>query len=226
MVSVIGAVNYTGKYVLATKRERVFSVIQRAGGLTSLANIYGVKIKRPIQSKQIEDIATADFSVANTTDSTASNKLIKKLKKEIEYTIIPVDWKAVVRNPKRSANISLLPGDEIEVATFNEGVKVTGNVLLNSEIAYNGGRGFSYYLNAVGGTDAKGWKRKAYIIYPNGKAAVSHSFLFIRSYPKVIPGSQIVVPERPLKKPFTIGEFATVASVLSSLTLLFLTAFK
>lgn len=226
MVSVTGAVNYTGKYVLATKRERVFSVIQRAGGLTSLANIYGVRIKRPIQTKQIEDIATADFSVANTADSTASNKLTKKLKKEMEYTIIPVDWKAVERNPKRSANISLLPGDEIEVAAFNEGVKVTGNVLLNSEIAYNSGRGFSYYLNAVGGTDAKGWKRKAYIIYPNGKAAVSHSFLFIRSYPKVIPGSQIVVPERPLKKPFTIGEFATVASVLSSLTLLFLTAFK
>ena len=226
MVSVTGAVNYTGKYVLATKRERVFSVIQRAGGLTSLANVYGVRVKRPIQSKQIEEIATADFSVANTADDNTSDKLTKKLTEEIQYTIIPVDWKAVVRNPKRSANISLLPGDEIEVATFNEGVKVTGNVLLNSEIPYNGGRGFKYYLNAVGGTDAKGWKRKAYIIYPNGKAAVSHSFMFIRSYPKVIPGSQIVVPERPLKKPFTIGEFATVASVLSSLTLLFLTAFK
>ena len=81
MVSVTGAVNYTGKYVLATKRERVFSVIQRAGGLTSLANVYGVRVKRPIQSKQIEDIETVDFSVANTADSTASDKLSKKLKK-------------------------------------------------------------------------------------------------------------------------------------------------
>lgn len=226
MVSVTGAVNYTGKYVLVNKRERVYSIIQRAGGLTSLANIYGVRVKRPIQSKQIEDIETVDFSVANTADTTANNKLTKKLKEEMRYTVIPIDWKSVVRNPKRSANISLLPGDEIEVATFNEGIKVTGNVLLNSEIPYNGGRGFKYYLNAVGGADAKGWKRKAYIIYPNGRAAVSHSFMFIRSYPKVLPGSQIVVPERPLKKPFTIGEFATVASVLSSLTLLFLTAFR
>ena len=226
MVSVTGAVNYTGKYVLATKQERIFSVIQRAGGLTSMANLYGVKIKRPIQSKQIEDIETVDFSVTNSADANTSEKLTKKLKEEMQYTIIPVDWKAVVRNPKRSANVSLLPGDEIEVATFNESVKVTGNVLLNSEIPYNGGRGFDYYLDAVGGADAKGWKRKAYIIYPNGRAAVSHSFMFIRSYPKVIPGSQIVVPEKPLRKPFTIGEFATVASVLSSLTLLFLTAFK
>ena len=226
MVSVTGAVNYTGKYVLATKQERIFSVIQRAGGLTSMANLYGVKIKRPIQSKQIEEIETVDFSVTNSADANTSEKLTKKLKEEMQYTIIPVDWKAVVRNPKRSANVSLLPGDEIEVATFNESVKVTGNVLLNSEIPYNGGRGFDYYLDAVGGADAKGWKRKAYIIYPNGRAAVSHSFMFIRSYPKVIPGSQIVVPEKPLRKPFTIGEFATVASVLSSLTLLFLTAFR
>jgi hypothetical protein len=191
-----------------------------------MANLYGVKIKRPIQSKQIEEIETVDFSVTNSADVNTSEKLTKKLKEEMQYTIIPVDWKAVVRNPKRSANVSLLPGDEIEVATFNESVKVTGNVLLNSEIPYNGGRGFDYYLDAVGGADAKGWKRKAYIIYPNGRAAVSHSFMFIRSYPKVIPGSQIVVPEKPLRKPFTIGEFATVASVLSSLTLLFLTAFR
>ncbi|MDC6695466.1 hypothetical protein, partial [Leclercia adecarboxylata] len=86
MVSVTGAVNYTGKYVLATKRERVFSVIQRAGGLTSLANVYGVRLKRPIQSKQIEEIATADFSVANIADDNTSDKLTKKLTEEIQYT--------------------------------------------------------------------------------------------------------------------------------------------
>jgi hypothetical protein len=43
----------------------------------------------------------------------------------------------------------LFPGDAIEVATFNEGVKVTSIVLLTSEIPYNKGRGFEYYLDAV-----------------------------------------------------------------------------
>jgi hypothetical protein len=39
-------------------------------------------------------------------------------------------------------------------------------------------------------------EEKAYIIYPNGKAAVSSSFLFVRSYPEVSPGSQIIVQDQ------------------------------
>jgi len=46
MVTVIGAVNYTGKYVLANKKEKIYDVILRAGGLSSVANLDGVKIKR------------------------------------------------------------------------------------------------------------------------------------------------------------------------------------
>ena len=111
----------------------------------------------------------------------------------------------------------MFPGDAIEVATFNEGVKVTGNVLLTSEIPYNKGRGFEYYLDAVGGVDNKGWKRKSYIIYPNGQASVTRQFLFIRNHPKVIPGSQIIVPEKPERKKMSTGEFVSIAGVLASL---------
>ena len=144
-------------------------------------------------------------------------KLEKKLKEDLKYATIPVDWKAIVKNPKSSTNATLFSGDEIEVVAFNEGVKVTGNVLLTSEIPYDGGKGFNYYVNAAGGVDAKGWKKKAYIIYPNGKAAVAHSFLFIRSYPKVTPGSQIIVPEKPETKKMSTGEFVSIAGVLASL---------
>ena len=97
---------------------------------------------------------------------------------------------------------------------------------MTSEIPYNKGKGFSYYLGAVGGTDAKGWKNKAYIIYPNGKAAVSSSFFFIRSYPKVFPGSQIVVPEKPETRKMSTGEWVSISSVITSVALLMVTAFK
>jgi hypothetical protein len=81
-------------------------------------------------------------------------------------------------------------------------------------------------LEAVGGTDAKGWKKKAYIIYPNGKAAVSGTFFFIRTYPKVLPGSQIVVPEKPDTKKMSTGEWVSIGSVITSIALLVVTAFK
>jgi protein involved in polysaccharide export with SLBB domain len=214
-VTITGAVNYSGKYVLANKKERVFDIIQRAGGLTTVANIEGVKIKRPIKAKQIEVVESIDLNLGK--KDSIQKKLTKKLKEDLKFATIPVDWKSIVKNPKSNTNVTLFPGDEIEVAAFNEGVKVTGNVLLTSEIPFDKGKGFGYYLDAVGGADNKGWKKKAYIIYPNGKAAVTSSFLFFRNYPKVTPGSQIIVPEKPEVKKMSTGEFVSIAGVVASL---------
>lgn len=224
MVTVSGAVNYTGRYVLAGKKEKIYDVIQRAGGLTAVANLDGVKIKRPIQAKQIEELENVNLNLGK--KDSIQEKLTKKLKEDLKYATIPVDWRRIMKDPSDKTNVTLFPGDEIEVSVYNESVKVTGNVLLTSEIPYNKGKGFGYYLDAVGGTDAKGWKKKAYIIYPNGKAAVSSTFFFIRSYPKVLPGSQIVVPEKPEAKKMSTGEWVSVGSVITSIALLIVTAFK
>ncbi|TRX40130.1 SLBB domain-containing protein [Flavobacterium restrictum] len=224
MVKISGAVNYTGKYVLVQKQEKIYDIIQRAGGLTSVADLNGVKIKRPIQAKQIEDLENVNLNLGK--KDSIQNKLEKKLKEDLKFATIPVDWNKIVKNPNSNTNVTLFAGDEIEVATYNESVKITGNVLLTSEIPYDKGKGFGYYLNSVGGTDAKGWRKKAYIIYPNGKAGVSKSFLFIRSYPKVLPGSQIVVPEKPETRKMSTGEWVSIGTVLTSLALLIVTAFK
>ncbi|MGO4770976.1 SLBB domain-containing protein [Flavobacterium sp. W22_SRS_FK3] len=224
MVTITGAVAYPGKYVLANKKESVYNVVMRAGGLTSVANLEGLKIKRPIKQEQIEKIEGIDLNLSQ--NDTLKEKLTKKLKEELKFAIIPVDWKKIVKDNNHYSNVTLFPDDEIEVTTFNEGVKVTGNVLLTSEIPYRSGKGFKYYINAVGGVDNKGWKRKAYIIYPNGKASVTGSFLFFRSYPKVTPDSQIVVPEKPETKKMSTGEWVSIGSVITSLALLIVTAFK
>jgi protein involved in polysaccharide export with SLBB domain len=233
MVKVSGSVQYPGKYVLADKKEKIYSVIQRAGGLTPLANVKGVKIKRPISAKQIEDLENVNLDVTkNVVDAgmskkdTVKNKVLKKLKGELKYATIPVDWDRIVNNPENRTNITLLPGDEIDVAASSESVKVTGNVLLTSEIPYNSGRGLDYYLSAVGGTDAKAWRKKAYVVYPNGKAAVTGSFLFFKFYPKITPGSQIIVPEKPETKKMSTGEWVSIGSVITSLSLLMINTFK
>jgi protein involved in polysaccharide export with SLBB domain len=223
MVSINGAVAYPGKYVLAHKKEKIYDVIYRAGGLTANASLEGVKIKRPISEGQINELQ----NVNSYQKDSIQDKLLLKLKEDIKYATIPVNWTKVLRDQDSNSNIVLLPGDEIEVSFFNETVKIVGNVLLTSEIPYSKGRGFGYYLNAVGGMNAKGWKKKAFIIYPNGKAAVSKSrFLFFRSYPKVIPGSQIVIPEKPFTKKLTTGEWVSIASVITSISLLIITTFK
>ena len=224
MVTVNGAVSYPGKYVLANKKETVYNVVMRAGGLTSIANLDGMKIKRPIKQEQIDQLENIDLNLSK--NDTLKEKLTKKLKEELKYATIPVNWEKIVKDKNHYSNVTLFPGDEIEVAVYNEGVKVTGNVLLTSEIPYRSGKGFRYYIDAVGGVDSKGWKKKAYIIYPNGKADVTKSFLFFRSYPNVEPDSQIVVPEKPETKKMSAGEWAGLGTAFASLALLIVTAFK
>jgi len=228
MVVVSGAVTYPGKYVLANKKETVYNIVMRAGGVTSIANIDGMKIKRPINQDQIDQIESVDLNLGKPKNDTidSNDKLVKKLKEDLKFATIPVNWEKIVKDKNHYSNVTLFEGDEIIVATFNEGVKVTGNVLLTSEIPYRKGKGFKYYINAVGGADNRGWKKKAYIIYPNGKASVTGSFLFFRSYPAVTPGSQIVVPEKPETKKMSTGEWVGIGSVLTSLALLIVTAFK
>lgn len=238
MVKISGAVSYPGKYVLANKKETVYNVVMRAGGLTSIANLDGMKIKRPIKEEQIEQLESINLNLDKKLTAemekegfgkqkdTLNSKLSKKLRDELKYATIPVNWEKIVKDKNHYSNVTLFPGDEIEVAVYNEGVKVTGNVLLTSEIPYRNGKGFKYYINSVGGVDSKGWKRKAYIIYPNGKASVTGSFLFFRSYPKVTPDSQIVVPEKPERTKMSAGEWAGLGTAFASLALLIVTAFK
>lgn len=211
MVLIKGAVAYPGSYVLANKSEKVLDIIQRAGGLTSVADPNGVKIKRPIEAKEIENLETVNLNLGK--DDTIQNKLTRRLE-EVKYATIPVDWEKIIQNPKNNTNITLLPDDEIEISLKTESVKVQGNVLLTSEIPYVKRKGFNYYLDAVGGLDSKAWRKKAYIIYPNGKASVTTNFLWFKFSPKVIPGSQIVVPEKPEVKKVSIGEIVSIASVL------------
>lgn len=219
MVTVSGAVAYPGKYVLANKKEKVYDIVMRAGGLTSISNIEGMKIKRPIKQKEIEQLESIDLNLSK-------NDSLKEKLADIKFSTIPINWEKIQKDKNHYSNVTLFPGDEIEVAVYNEGVKVAGNVLLTSEIPYRSGKGFKYYINAVGGVNNKGWKKKAYIIYPNGKADVTKSFLFFRTYPTVEPDSQIVVPEKPETKKMTTGEWVSIGSVITSLALLIVTAFK
>lgn len=220
-VIVSGSVIYPGKYVLANKKESVYSIVMRAGGLRADANIEGLKIIRPIKRDQIEDVENVNINGNNSEENLAG-----KLKYDIQFSTIPVNWEKIVKDNDHYSNVTLFPGDEIVVSKFNEGVKVVGNVLLTSEIPYRKSKNFNYYLDAVGGVDSKGWKKKGYIIYPNGKAGVVKSFLFFRSYPKVLPDSQIVIPAKPEKDKMSTSEWVGIGSVITSLALLIVTAFK
>jgi hypothetical protein len=69
----------------------VVGVVAESPGLTPLANNRGMKIKRPIKAKQIEELENVNFDVNKnsidaslTAKDTVKNSALKKLKEELK----------------------------------------------------------------------------------------------------------------------------------------------
>ena len=63
-------------------------------------------------------------------------------------------------------------------------------------------------------------KKRAYVIYPNGLKKQVRSFLFFKKYPRIIPGSEIIVPPKPEKNNRTnvaeiVGYSTSLVSIIA-----------
>lgn len=139
---------------------------------------------------------------------------------------IPIDWKSITNKPSSSINLILEPSDSISIPKKKLTVLVAGNVMFDTEVPYKKGKSISYYVKNAGGTTDKGWMHKVYVVHANGSASSCSSFLGFRSYPKVLPGSKIIVPEKPEKTKMTTGEIVGISSILTSLAGILLAVFK
>ncbi len=78
-------------------------------------------------------------------------------------------------------------------------------------------RSLKKYISSAGGFTENARRKRVYILYPNGKAVASHHFLFIRKYPKVRAGAEIIVPKANTKKKLSTAETIGISSALASL---------
>ena len=139
---------------------------------------------------------------------------------------IPIDWKAINQNPNRERNLVLQPGDAVQIPNKSYTVTISGSVMFTTEVPYKKGKGVKYYINNSGGTTERGWLKKVYVVHANGSASTCGSFFGIRNYPKVLPGSKIIVPMKPEKQKTSTGEIVGISSVLASLAGILLAVFK
>jgi len=89
----------------------------------------------------------------------------------------------------------LLPDDSIYIPRKDPFVEVQGFVF-NPQILNYETNSFKSYISKAGGVTDKGNLKKSYIQYSNGINQKIRHFLFFRIYPKVLPGSKIIVPEK------------------------------
>ncbi|MCB0508510.1 MAG: SLBB domain-containing protein [Chitinophagales bacterium] len=205
-VYVKGEVLYPGEYVLTTKDERLASVIERAGGLTRFAYADGARLTR--QEEGVGNILT--------------------------------DLNKALKNKTSKFNYVLKEGDVIDIPAIKDLVTIRGafnypaeNKPDNLYVPFTEGKDAKYYVMKYGaGFSDTAYKRKTYVVRPNGQILSTHRTMFGKNFPKVEKGSTIIIPgkmEKVKKKrdklPGDVGQriqraiSGTIGAVSSVLTL-------
>jgi len=219
-VKVSGEVLYAGTYTLENPEERLSSIVKRSGGLLPYADINGAKLvrnKAKLDTAQIKRLALS--AVKFSSDSKYSDTSTTLVNKELTNSSaeVALDLAKIIANPNSDGDITLQDGDELIIPRFNNTVSVGGEVLKPVTVQYASGQGLGSYLSAAGGFNRNAYKSRLFVVYPNGRSAKSHTFLGIRSYPRVTPGSSIFVPLKPASNSFDAAKAGVLVSALSAI---------
>ena len=132
---------------------------------------------------------------------------------------IPVNGNKLLSQGSSSKfNFELVSGDEINVPGINNTVVISGEVQQEGIININKPINAKLAIESVGGFTNNSIKREVYVEYQNGLRKVTKNFLFFKLYPRVLPGSKVVVPERDENRDKTsVGEIVGYTTSLVSI---------
>jgi len=253
MVKVEGEVLQPGNYSITNKAERISDLIKRAGGFTQYAYPLGAYLirterltgvqqkmdqltkenaKKQLKGKNDNKLDAALVKASGSTDAISdadsiqgkmskSSKLDKVFKSE---GIVGINLMEIMKHPGGKNDFYLEEGDDIFVPRELQTVKVMGEVLFPTYIGYEKGKSLKSYISGAGGFTEQALAKKTFVLYANGTAKSTTSFLGIRHYPKLQPGARIIVPEKPteIKNPLTAGEMVGIlTSITSAMVLIY-----
>lgn len=142
-----------------------------------------------------------------------------------DSTIVGVNIGKILDDTESSENLLLLNGDQLEIPRAIQTVKMTGAIQNPVSLSFTPGNRLWDYISEAGGIRENAIKKGIYLTKLNGKSARTKHFLFFKSYPKVEPGDEIVVPAYPAdrKKGLTTGEVMGLVGSLSSVSISIIT---
>ena len=99
-------------------------------------------------------------------------------------------------------------------------MRLRGELLNPTTVRHQKNKSLKYYINNAGGFERRADKRKTFVIYPNGQIRATKKFLFFNNYPKVLAGSEIIVPKKETKNSsLNVATLTTVVTGLATLVL-------
>lgn len=211
VASIQGEVKFAGDFGITRKDEKISDIIRRAGGITPEAYVKGASLRRRIELSEAEYQAKLAIAAQ---DTTMTGKEFEK----VSYQIVGIDLTAILANPEAVENLQVQAGDQILIPSKLETVMVSGSVLSPVAHTFTQKKKLKDYVNGSGGFADRAKKGKVYVLYANGTTQATKCGLFGRRFPKVEPGCEIIVPEKPeVDKAANAGKWLAFTSTLASL---------
>jgi protein involved in polysaccharide export with SLBB domain len=132
---------------------------------------------------------------------------------------IGIELLEIMNKPGSAADLEIREGDILYIPKKQETVRVRGSILYPTSVRFTKGSSLKHYISNAGGFESNAKKSRTYIIYPNGSVDRTRKFLFFNRYPKVQPGSEIIVPQKPPRSPIGLPSILGIASTLATLIL-------
>ena len=128
------------------------------------------------------------------------------------------DTKKVTLLSASSIEKDLKSSDKIVVPRKDNTIEITGAVQQSSAVTYSNSLTTISAINRAGGFSENAKKNSVYVVYQNGNVASTKSFLIFNNYPKLKPGSKIIVPEKNIVRNKTsVGEIVGYTTSLVSI---------
>lgn len=210
-VRMSGEVRFVGDYEMVSKDENILTMINRAGGLTASAYVQGARLYRRVKLTEKEKILKKQQALAQSADAAKANSILNT----DTYELVSIDLSAILKSPGSYMDLKLQDGDEIVIPSRLQTVRVSGQVLNPVSLTWSKKSSARRFINNAGGFSSKAKKSKTYVVYPDGHAEATRHFLFIKNYPDVEAGCEVVVPEREERQSMSAIQ---LVSMLSSLT--------
>jgi protein involved in polysaccharide export with SLBB domain len=167
-----------------------------------------------------EEKVKNNFSDRETSrDSVRINSELYKIRYKGE-DMIGIDLEFILQNPGSEADLILFEGDVLQIPKQLQTVRMLGEVLLPTTARYIETKGLRFYISKAGGFTEDSRRSKSYVIYANGDARRTYSFLGLKFYPALEPGAEIVVPMKPQKDRLNAAAWIGIASSLATLGIL------
>jgi len=216
-----GEVIFPGTYVLKDEKEKLSSLIKRAGGITPDAFPPGAlftrkKIIEEMESRDVSDIISSiQKSYIDTSQSALSSEIQFDYNPEKMARII-IDLPDLMKDPGAGNDVILRNGDRITIPPRPTGINVVGAVASSGTIKFRDGHGAEFYIERAGGYIRNAVEDEVRIIKADGR--VVRDDVFSR---KIELGDIIIVPAE-LKKDYDWLDFfqksmSILAGALTSL---------